>query len=191
MPCCEFAYKEEQVDDEPFYSNTIMDLLCSWEWEHNSAHAPCRGSAPPSRPQPAAPRCCNRPSWRASFCARTQTVCVRRDPEPQEGLRSRSLPLNKQHINKSINELWESNACMRSLLFSFRSDSCLYQTNIKQMYVFEVQDAQEESFGIIIRPVYFMFSKPLDLSSKYSLQTRKLLTDRVREWEEYFLPAYI
>lgn len=70
-----------------------QDLLCSWAWGRNSARALCRGNAPPSRPPPAAPRCCSRLSWRASSCARTQTVYVRQDPEPQGGSRSQSLQL--------------------------------------------------------------------------------------------------
>lgn len=76
-----------------FYAKPWADLQCSWVWGHSSAHAPCRESAPRSRPQPAAPRCCSRLSLRASSSARTRTVYVPRDPEMREGLQSRNRQL--------------------------------------------------------------------------------------------------
>lgn len=69
------------------------DSLCSWASGRSSARAPCRGSAPQSHPQPAAPRCCSRPSWHAASCALIRTACAQPRPGQPEGWRCRSLPL--------------------------------------------------------------------------------------------------
>lgn len=88
-----------------FDAKPRADLQYSWVWGHSSAHAPCRESAPRSRPQPAAPRCCSRLSSRASSSAPSRTVCAPRGPELRGGLRFQNRQLQKkQSAKKRENE---------------------------------------------------------------------------------------
>lgn len=83
------------------FAKPWADLQYSWVWGHSSAHAPCRESAPRSRPQPAAPRCCSRRSSRASSSARNRTVYAPRDPQLRGGLRSQNRQLQTKQSAKT------------------------------------------------------------------------------------------